>query len=410
MITNWDCVWIETSLATMVPEVGYGEILRAALAIKGDRIEWVGKMENVPAGALDTARRVVEAKDQWITPGLIDCHTHIVFGGNRVGEFERRLQGESYDDIALSGGGIWSTVAATREATDEVLRQGAMERLQAQCLEGVTTSEVKSGYGLDAFHELRMLRIAKAAAKDLPITVVPTLLAAHLIPREYDHRRSEYIALICNELIPQVAQLGLAEAVDAFCESIALTPTETSAVFSAARGVGLPVKLHADQLSDQGGAALAASFGALSADHLEYASDDGVRALASAGTVAVLLPGAFLTLRGTKKPPIDRMRQEQVAIAIATDCNPGSSPLVSLPIAMNLACTLFGFSPAEALSAVTRNAARALGLAEDRGTLSPGKRADLAFWRVSHPAEISYWLGYRCCSRTIKDGQIPEDL
>ena len=398
----WDSLWTNLHLATMTLEGGaYGTIPDGALAILDGRIAWVGAEASLPhrdAGAL------IDGRGGWLTPGLIDCHTHLVFAGDRSGEFEQRLQGVSYEAIARAGGGIASTVRATRAASAEALEESARRRLDALRANGVTTVEIKSGYGLDLATELRMLEVARALGRGPGIEVRTSFLGAHALPPEYAADRAGYLDLLCDQMLPAVAAAGLADAVDAFCEGIAFTPAEVARVFAAAGRHGLPVKLHADQLSDLGGSALAARFGALSADHLEYASEAGVRALAAAGTVAVLLPGAFYTLRQSQRPPVELLRRLGVPIALATDCNPGSSPVVSLLAVLNMGCTLFGLTPAEALAGVTRNAARALGLA-DRGTLAVGRRADLALWRIQRPAELSYWLGLAPLAAVLQDGR-----
>jgi imidazolonepropionase len=398
----WDTTLSNLHLATMTEGRGpYGAIADGALAIADGRIAWLGSAADLPQGEAGT---VIDGRGGWLTPGLIDCHTHLVFAGDRAGEFEQRLMGASYEEIARAGGGIASTVAATRKATAEELEASARRRLDALRAEGVTTIEIKSGYGLDRDTELRMLEVARRLGEMPGIEVRTSYLGAHALPREYADDRGSYLDLVCERVLPEIASAGLADAVDAFCEGIAFTPDEVARVFAAARRQGLPVKLHADQLSDLGGAALAARFDALSADHLEYASEAGVAALAAAGTIAVLLPGAFYTLRETRQPPIEALRRHGVPIALATDCNPGSSPLTSLLAALNLACTLFRLTPEEALAGVTRNAARALGLA-DRGTLEVGKRADLALWRISRPAELSYWLGRSPLEVVLQDGR-----
>ena len=335
---------------------------------------------------------VRSVEGRWITPALIDCHTHLVFTGDRSAEFEQRLRGASYEDIARAGGGIMSTVTATREASASELYATALPRLQALAAEGVATVEIKSGYGLNIESELKMLSVARQLGEAVPQTVCTTLLAAHTVPPEYRDNPDAYVALICDELLPEVAAAGLADAVDAYCETIAFDADQVTRIFERATELGLPVKLHADQLSDTGGAALAARFGALSADHLEYTTAAGVRAIADAGTAAVLLPGAFLTLGETQLPPIDALREHGVPIAIASDCNPGTSPICSLRIAMMLAARQFRLTPEECLAGTTRVAAKALGL-DDRGTLDVGKRADLAVWDVSHPRELAYWFG-----------------
>ena len=398
----WDTLLRNVHLATMTEGgVPYGAIANGALAVQDGRIAWLGAEADLPH---EEAASVIDGAGGWLTPGLIDCHTHLVFGGDRAGEFEQRLQGVSYEEIARAGGGIASTVAATRAASAAELRAAAQARLAALRAEGVTTVEIKSGYGLDRATEIRMLEVARALGETPGIEVRTSYLGAHALPREYASDRAGYLDLVCERVLPEIAARGLADAVDAFCEGIAFQPDEVARVFRAAQRHGLPVKLHADQLSDLGGAALAARFGALSADHLEYASEAGVAAMAAAGTVAVLLPGAFYTLRETRQPPVEALRRHGVAIAIATDCNPGSSPLTSLLAALNLACTLFRLTPEEALAGVTRNAARALGLG-DRGTLAQGQRADLALWEIGRPAELSYWFGRNPLQVVLQDGR-----
>ncbi len=398
---SWDSLWTNVHLATMTEERGpYGAIPEGALAIADRRIAWVGAETDLPhrdAGAL------IDGRGGWLTPGLIDCHTHLVFAGDRSGEFEQRLQGVSYEAIARAGGGIASTVAATRAASALALEESAGRRLDALRASGVTTVEIKSGYGLDLETEIRMLEVARRLGRRPGIEVRTSFLGAHALPHEYAGDRPGYLDLVCERMLPAVAAAGLADAVDAFCEGIAFSPAEVARVFETAGRHGLPVKLHADQLSDLGGAALAARFGALSADHLEYASEAGVRAMAAAGTVAVLLPGAFYTLRETRRPPVELLRRHGVPIALATDCNPGSSPVVSVLAVLNMACTLFGLTPEEALAGVTRNGARALGLT-DRGRLAVGQRADLALWRIQRPAELSYWSGWAPLAAILQDG------
>ena len=398
----WDILLRNVHLATMT-EGGapYGAIADGALAVEDGRIAWLGAAADLPH---QEAASVIDGAGGWLTPGLIDCHTHLVFGGDRAGEFEQRLAGVSYEEIARAGGGIASTVAATRAASAAELTAAAQARLAALRAEGVTTVEIKSGYGLDRETEIRMLEVARALGETPGIEVRTSYLGAHALPREYASDRAGYLDLVCERVLPEVAARGLADAVDAFCEGIAFAPEEVARVFAAGRRHGLPVKLHADQLSDLGGAELAARFGALSADHLEYASEAGVAAMAAAGTVAVLLPGAFYTLRETRQPPVGALRRHRVPIAIATDCNPGSSPLTSLLAALNLACTLFRLTPEEALAGVTRDAARALGLG-DRGTLAKGQRADLALWQIGRPAELSYWLGRNPLQVVLQDGR-----
>jgi imidazolonepropionase len=399
---TWDSLLTNVNLATMA-EGGapYGAIERGALAISDGRIAWLGAAVDLPQR---DAGEVIDGAGGWLTPGLIDCHTHLVFAGDRSGEFEQRLTGASYEAIARAGGGIARTVAATRQASHAELEAAAARRLACLLAEGVTTVEIKSGYGLDRDTEIKMLEVARRLGQTHPVDVRTTFLGAHALPKEYATDRAGYLELVCAQVLPEVARRALADAVDAFCEGIAFTPDEVARVFASARALGLPVKLHADQLSDLGGAALAARFGALSADHLEYTNDAGIRAMAAAGTVAVLLPGAFYTLRERQQPPVEQFRAHGVPMALATDCNPGSSPVTSLLAILNLACTLFGLTPEEALAGVTRHAARALGLA-DRGTLAAGQRADLALWRIHRPAELSYWLGLAPLEIVLRDGR-----
>jgi imidazolonepropionase len=403
--TRWDTLWVNARLVTMrIGGAPYGVIEDGAVAVTGERIEFAGPRGELPSPPAQCAARVIDCEGRWITPGLIDCHTHLVFGGDRAAEFELRLNGATYEDIARAGGGIRSTVRATRAATEDELAASAARRLQTLMAQGVTTIEIKSGYGLDLANEAKMLRVARRLGEMLPVDVRTTFLGAHAVPPEYEGRQPEYVKLVCEEMIPAIAGQGLADAVDAFCEKIAFTPAETESVFAAARRHGLPVKLHAEQLSDQGGAALAARHRALSADHLEYVSDEGIAAMAEAGTVAVLLPGAFYFLRETKLPPVDKFQRAGVPIAIASDCNPGSSPALSLPLMLNMACTLFRLPPERALAGVTHHAARALGL-PDRGRLEPGLRADFALWDISRPADLCYWIGGAPCHSVVKDGR-----
>ena len=361
-----------------------GLIAPGAVVTDGVRIVWAGPMAECPPGeSIDLGGRLV-------TPGLIDCHTHLVFAGDRAREFEMRLEGASYEEVARAGGGIVSTVRATRAASEDQLLAQSLPRVDAMIAQGVTSVEIKSGYGLDIETELRMLRVARRIADLRPIRVKTTYLAAHAVPPEYAGRSDAYLEEV---VLPGLdAAQGLADAVDAFCEGIAFSPAQVERLFTRARALGLPVKLHAEQLSNLHGAALAARFGALSADHLEYLDESGAQAMAAAGTVAVILPGAFYTLRETMLPPIALLRHHNVPMAVATDCNPGTAPMTSLPLAMNMACTLFRLTPAETLAGVTRHAARALGLA-DCGRIAPGLRADLAVWDAAHPAELSYRIG-----------------
>ena len=387
---RFDRIWRHATLATLAPQrAGIGLIENAALAVSQGRIAFAGPMSELPAAT--RAAEQIDLGGRLVTPGLIDCHTHIVFGGERSAEFELRLAGADYASIARAGGGILSTVRATRAASDETLLSSTAERLEALMREGVTTVEIKSGYGLDVPAELRMLRVARRLGRQLPLGVVTTLLAAHALPPDTD--RAVYLSEITGELIPRAAAERLADAVDGFCEHIAFTAAEIRAVFQVAREHGLPVKLHADQLSDGGGAALAAEFAALSADHLEWTGEAGVAALARAGTVAVLLPGAFHFLRERRIPPVAALRRAGVPLALATDCNPGTAPLLSILTAMNIGAVQFGLSVQETVAAVTREAARALGRLSEIGTLEVGKRADLAIWNVERPAELVYWLG-----------------
>ncbi len=391
----WDTLLINANLATMAAgdERSYGAIERAALAVEDGRIVWTGSENMLSGDTSALAHNVTDLRGAWVTPGLIDCHTHLVFGGNRASEFEARLNGASYEEIARAGGGILSTVTATRNASKRELYESAVGRLRAMQGEGVTTVEIKSGYGLDLSTEIAMLEVARELGEQDHLRVCATFLGAHALPPEFSNDRSGYIDLVCNEMIPEVARRGLVNSVDAFCETIGFSCDETRLVFEAAKAHGLPVKLHAEQLSDQGGSQLAASYDALSVDHLEYLSAEGIAQIAASNTVAVLLPGAFYFLRETKIPPIEELRAAGVPIAIASDCNPGSSPLVSPLLVLNMACTLFHLTPEQALTGMTRNAAKALGLDSEIGTLEVGKKADLAVWDVSDLAELSYWVG-----------------
>ena len=395
-----DLLLTDARIATMSGD-DYGVIDSGAVAIEDGRIAWVGPQSDAPSGESAAVRTL---GGRWITPALIDCHTHLVFAGDRSDEFEQRLRGASYEDIARAGGGIMSTVAATRQASAGELYAAALPRLLALMAEGVATVEIKSGYGLNIESELKMLAVARQLGEAVPVTVRTTLLAAHAVPPEFRDDPDTYVALICDELLPEVAANGLADAVDAYCESIAFSGEQVARVFERAAELGLPVRLHADQLSDCNGASLAAAFGALSADHLEYTSPAGVEAMADSGTAAVLLPGAFLTLGETQLPPLDALRERGVPIALASDCNPGTSPICSLRAAMMLAARQFRMTPEECLVGVTRAAALALGL-DDRGTLEVGKRADLAIWDVGHPRELAYWIGTPQLAELIIRGQ-----
>ena len=390
---EWDLLITDANIATMDSNIDtpYGAIEHAALAIKDGHIAWLGKQTELPSfDALATP--IISAKGQWLTPGLIDCHTHLVFAGSRAEEFEQRLQGVSYEQIAAQGGGIASTVTATRAADHETLFVLAKDRLNALYSEGVTTVEIKSGYGLDCENEVKILEVARLLGENHPVDVKTTFLGAHALPPEYQGRSDEYIELVCNDMLTQVVAGNLADAVDVFCENVGFSHAQTRRVFAAATKHGLPVKCHAEQLSNQHGAELVAEFKGLSADHIEHLDEQGIKAMAAAGTVAVLLPGAFYFLRETKQPPIALLKQYKVPMAISTDFNPGTSPLCSLQLMMNMGCTLFRLTPEETLAGVTKNAAKALGLS-DRGVLKVGMRADIAHWQISHPAQLSYQLG-----------------
>ena len=399
----FDALVMHVRLATMREARGYAPVDDGAIGIRDGIIRWIGTRGELPRDTRATT--LIDAGGRWATPGLVDCHTHLVYAGNRAHEFEERLEGATYAEIAAAGGGIRSTVTATRAASAESLAIASAARLDAMAKQGVTTVEIKSGYGLDTPNELKQLRVARMLGTTCDVAVRTTLLAAHALPPEFANRPDAYMDYVCNDTIPAAAREGAADAVDAFCETIGFTSAQTRRVFEAARAHGLAVKLHADQLSDGDGAALAASFEALSADHLEFTSDAGVEALARASTVAVLLPGAFYALRETRMPPIAALRAHGVPIAISTDCNPGTSPATSLPLMLNMACTLFRLTPSEALAGVTRHAARALGYS-DRGTLDVGRRADIAVWDVDEPAELAYRIGAEACVAVIRDGRV----
>lgn len=401
---TWDQLFLDVNLATMRDgSTSYGAITNGALAISEQRIAWVGSESELPPYEAKTVQRL---DGRWLTPALIDCHTHLVFGGDRALEFEQRLNGATYEEIARAGGGIRSTVHATRNASQDALLDSALDRVTTLMREGVATVEVKSGYGLDEKTEITMLEVAQALEENCSASVVKTFLGAHAIPEEFQHDADSYMDFVADDVLPEAHERRLVDAVDAYCETIAFSASQVEKLFDKAKSLNIDVKLHADQLSDCGGAELAASFSALSADHLEYTTAIGVEALATSGSVAVLLPGPFLILGETQHPPIDELRANSVPIAIATDCNPGSSPLCSIRIAMNLATSLFKLTPEECLAGVTRNAANALGLISDRGTLEVGKRADLVEWNISHPRELTYWAGVNQLRRLLINGQV----
>ncbi len=400
-----NCVLVNARVATMFGSAApYGLIENGAVIIEAGRVVWVGNKSELPEGAAKLPAHDLDGR--LVTPALIDCHTHIVYGGNRAREFEMRLEGASYEDISKAGGGIVSTVKATRAASEEALLAAALPRVDRLIAEGVGTIEIKSGYGLDVEIEMRMLRVARRIGEVRPINVKATFLGAHALPAEFSGKADAYIDMVCNEALPKAAAKGLVDAVDAFCEGIAFSPEQVARVFKTAAVLGLPVKIHAEQLSNLGGTAMAAGFSALSADHLEYLDEDGVRAMAAANTVAVILPGAFYVLRETKLPPVDLFREHNVPVALATDSNPGSSPVTSLLLILNMACTLFRMTPEEALAGVTCNAAAALGLQGSHGEIAPGKIANLAVWDIEHPAELSYNIGLNPLHMRIWQGEV----
>lgn len=404
MAERFDRIWHNARLATMrADRPDLGEIEHGVIAARGGYIVYAGAAADFPADP--DAIEWIDCEGRWITPGLVDCHTHLVYGGNRAHEFELRLMGASYEEIARAGGGIVSTVAATRKASEAELVASTLPRLDALIGEGATTVEIKSGYGLDTETEMRQLTAARSLGRERPVAIRTSFLGAHALPAEAVGNKDHYIDLVCNEMLPAVAKAGLADAVDAFMEGIAFSAAQTARVFEAARTVGLPVKLHADQLSNLGGAALAAKFSALSADHLEHTDEAGAAAMAKAGTVAVLLPGAFYFIRETQKPPVEAFRQRGVPMALATDCNPGSSPLTSLLLAMNMGATLFRMTVAECLAGITREGARALGVLDETGTLEAGKWCDLAIWDIERPAELVYRIGFNPLHRRVWRGQ-----
>jgi imidazolonepropionase len=401
-------LFTDCHLVTMGSDSSYGVIRDGALAVQNGDITWVGPKSDLPYNIFNNSKDVYNMGGRWMTPGLIDCHTHLVYAGNRASEFEMRLNGATYEEIARKGGGILSTVKAVRNCSEEALYNESLPRLKGLMAEGVTTVEIKSGYGLSTEPEIKMLKVANRLGHDFPVTVHPTFLGAHALPPEYVGRPDNYIDLVVDEMLPAIAKNGLAESVDVFCESIGFNLNQTERVFQAAKAHGLKIKLHGEQLSDQKGAILAARYGALSVDHLEYLSRDGVEAMAKAGTVATLLPGAFYFLHETTKPPVELLRDASIPIALSTDCNPGSSPSTSPLLMMNMACVLFGLTPLESLAGFTVNAAKALGIETDRGSLEVGKKGDLAVWDIDEPAELAYRIGGNPCKNVIKAGKLLE--
>ena len=401
---KWDSIWIHAIIAQC--EQGYDLLQPAAIAVQAGKIVWIGKMQDLPAAPETLAKQVHDATGRVLTPGLIDCHTHLVYAGNRAHEFEMRLRGATYEEIARQGGGIQSTVAATRAADEEELLRQSLQRARALLSGGVTTVEIKSGYGLDIETEIKMLRVAKRIGEILPVTVKSTFLGAHSIPVEYKNNSDAYVQALCEHMIPRIAKEKLADAVDVYCEKIAFNLEQTEQVFKTAQQFGLSVKCHAEQLSEMGASTLSAKYQAISVDHLEHISNASVKEIAKTGTVAVLLPGAFYYLHEKTLPPVDLLRRHRVPIALATDCNPGTSPVTSLPLILNMACTLFRLTPEEALLGVTKHAAMALGMEKTHGTLMVGKTADFAIWNISHPAELAYYIGAAPLHALIKAGEV----
>ena len=403
---HWQTLWINVNLATMSDgSNSYGSIEHAALAITEGKITWLGTMNELPEYDANTTK-VIDGKGAWLTPGLVDCHTHLVFGGHRANEFEMRLEGKSYEEVANAGGGIVSTVKATRAASESELFASALKRLTALHQQGVTTLEIKSGYGLDTVNEIKMLKVAEQLANALPVTVRKTFLGAHALPVEYKDRADDYIELVTSDMLPKVASLKLADAVDVFCEGIGFSVEQTEKVFATAKKYGLPVKVHAEQLSNLGGTALAAKYNALSSDHIEFLDEAGIVAMKATNMTAVLLPGAFYFLRETQLPPIDLLRKHGVSMAIATDANPGSSPITSIQLMLNMACTLFRLTPVEALAGVTCNGAKALGLSAAKGQLAVGFDADIACWDIQQPAELCYQFGVNPLRKLMQAGEL----
>ncbi len=402
---TFDTLWINCHLATMADDDEYGIVQNGAVAVKGGRIAWIGPAEELWGDPASHAARVEDLGGAWITPGLIDCHTHLVYAGHRASEFEMRLKGASYAEIARAGGGILSTVRAVRAASEDEIYAQSRPRLEALMAEGITTLEIKSGYGLDTANEIKLLTVIQRLKDDTPLTIAPTFLGAHTVPPEFKGRGDAYVQIVIEEMLPAIVRRGLAAAVDVFCETIGFSLPQTQRILEAARTHDLAVKLHAEQLSDMKGAAMAARYRALSVDHLEYLDVDDIPYLVSGGCVAVLLPGAFYYLNETRKPPVDALRKAGVPMAVSTDANPGTSPVLSIRSMMNMACVLFGLTPAEALAGVTVHAARALGHQDDIGTLEVGKAADLAVWDVASPTDLAYQLGGRLLRRLVKDGR-----
>lgn len=402
--TACDRLWRNARLVTLNPALlDLGIVENGVIAVQDGRILYAGSEADLPF-SIDDAAEVIDCEGRWITPGLIDCHTHLVHAGDRANEFEMRLAGATYEEVARTGGGIVSSVRALRESSEDDLVRQSLPRLDALIAEGVTTIEIKSGYGLDLDNEAKTLRAARRLGEERDVAVRTTFLGAHALPPEFKGNQGGYVAKVVNDMLPAIAEQGLADAVDGFCEGIAFSTDEMRQVFDAAKAHGLPVKLHADQLSNLHGAALAAEYGALSADHLEYTDPAGAEAMAKSGTVAVILPGAFYFIRETKKPPIDLFRKAGVAMAVATDSNPGTSPLTSLLLTMNMAATLFGMTVTECIAGVTREAARALGLVDEVGTLEPGKWADFAIWNIERPAELVYRMGFNPLHARVRNG------
>jgi imidazolonepropionase len=403
-VMEFDSMWFGFHLATMA-DGQYAPVHDGAIGVVDGKIAWLGQQDELPDYRAKTTHDLAGG---WVTPGLIDCHTHLVFGGNRAGEFEQRLNGISYQQIAQAGGGIASSVADTRKASEQALFASAAKRLQALISDGVTTLEIKSGYGLDLEHEVKMLKVARALEQAFPVDIQTTCLAAHALPPEFKGQADAYIDYLCDKVLPEIARLGYADAVDAFCENIGFSPAQVARYFDQARALGLPVKLHAEQLSALGGSALAAGYQALSADHLEFMTEQDAQAMAAAGTVAVLLPGAYYCLHETQKPPIALLRQYQIPMAVATDANPGTSPALSLRLMLNMACNLFGLTPQESLAGATCHAAKALGLQDSHGVLAIGKQADFVCWDIQSPGELSYWLGGDLLKVRVKKGLVTQ--